>query len=141
MIPKLSCFELMCAFHTPDIVDDITPAKVKKMIVSTGYHEESTTPSLFYKYIESLPPFILRMFLYFVCSRTSNYNLSTIENSHLDEAMIAIYCPNITQGTHIASMKVSRTFSCQVGLPDYNDYELVRYNVSEALLECFKQSF
>lgn len=137
LLENFSGFELEMVSLTPAFNDGLSPESLRKIITFSEFPESSETPNHFWRYLDSLSTYSLRMFLYFATSRCTLAHDATSVSSSAEEQMFAQ--DNLKILVHAvdgsASMTVLRTFAFQIDLPDYSDFMLLSYALTNAMLK------
>jgi hypothetical protein len=125
---------------TPGFYDSISAESIRKSLTFSGFPENSETISHFHRYLDSLSTQGLRMFLYFATSRctlvsgTSCFSLLESLAYSQETAKILVHAVGVGSGK-ISSMPVKRSFIYQLDLPDFNDFTVLAYAISSAVLQ------
>src|SRR5689334_19287747 len=125
MLSNFSGFELQTISLTPTFNDGLSTDTLRKIITFSGFPESSETPNHFWRYVDTLSDYSLRMFLYFATSRcTLAYDATTTVGSSVFESLLFAQdnCKILIHAVPgAASVGVKRAFAFQLDLPDYAD--------------------
>jgi len=138
LVGEFSGFDLVALSLTPGLCDTISADSIRKSVTFAGFPENSETVAHFHRYLDSLTPHALRMFLYFATSRgtlasgTSVFSL--LESMAYNQETTKILVHAVGVGSGKTSLPVTRSFIYQLDLPDYNDFAVLAYAMSSAIL-------